>query len=288
MKKVYFVVLHYQALNETIDCLNSLKRLSTPLVSCHIIVVDNASPNKSGKQLEELYREDEQIEIVLSSENIGFAKGNNIGFRIAKENGAEFIILINNDTLIKDLIFLNKMVDIYEKTNFAVLGPDILSVKDQVHQNPMSGFDISIASLQKKILRARLILLMNKIGCTKFLVTKRDTNNVYKNDYTKEYVIEGKSNLVLQGSCLIFSRKYIDKFDGLYDGTFMYYEENILAYRCYKNNLKMVYSPALQIEHYRNISTNTVYNENNDKRKLDFFYRQAVRSLSCLLKMVKE
>lgn len=288
MKKVYFVVLHYQAINETINCLNSLKRLSTPLASCHIIVVDNASPNQSGKRLEELYREDEQIEVVLSSENVGFARGNNIGFRIAKANRADFIVLINNDTLIKDSAFLNKIADIYEKTNFAVLGPDILSVKDRIHQNPMSGFDLSAASLRKRILRARLILLMNKIGYTKFLVAKRNTNDVYKNDYTKACVIERKSNLVLQGSCLIFSREYIDKFDGLYDGTFMYYEENILAYRCCKNNLKMVYSPALQIEHYRNISTNSVYNENNDKRKLDFFYRQTVRSLSCLLKMVNE
>lgn len=288
MFNTYFVVLHYQAINETVDCVKSLKQLNTDMSISHIFVVDNASPNKSGKQLQELYKDDKYVDVILSDSNLGFAKGNNLGFMKAKGAMADFIVLINNDTLIKDSLFLDKLSSIYERTKFAVLGPDILSIKDQVHQNPMSGLDMSPTSLRKRIIKAKLILSANKLGLTKLLMSKRNTNNVYKNNYKEEKIIDLNSNLVLQGSCLIFSKEYIERFDGLYDGTFMYYEENILAYRCFSNNLKMVYSPEIQIEHYRNVSTNIAFDKDKDKRKLDFFYKQTVKSLSLLLNMVKE
>lgn len=283
--RIYFVVLHYQAIKETIACVESLKKLEINSIYSHIIVVDNASPNESGKQLKELYKKDNQVQVVISKDNVGFAKGNNIGFAIAKNEGADFIILINNDTVIKDIEFLKKIDEIYQRTSFAVLGPDVLSVKDQVHQNPMSAFELSSKTLRKKILKAKCILLMNKIGFTKFLVSKKNNNNIFMNNYKEECSIEKKSNMVLHGSCLIFSPKYIDKFDGLHEGTFMYYEENILAYRCYENDLKMIYSPIVQIEHYRNVSTDMVYNK-NDRKKIDFFYKQSIKSLSVLLGMV--
>jgi hypothetical protein len=68
----------------------------------------------------------------------------------------------------------------------------------------------------------------------------------------------------------------------------MYYEEHILAYQCYCNGIKMIYSPELEIEHYRNVSTNMLSNKNKKKERINFFYRQSINSLKVLKKLVKE
>lgn len=286
-KFIYFVILHYQALQVTIECINSIKKLSQDVVGIRIVVVDNASPNKSGIQLKELYSDDMRVSVIINKENNGFAKGNNMGFAYAKNSGADFIVLINNDTLIKDLLFGEKILSIYEENKFGVLGPDILSIKDGIHQNPTKGFRITRGEVGKRIVKARLILLANKCGLTNFLYRHRDTNKVYNNDYKNQYTVTSDYLYVLHGSCLIFSPEYIQVFDGLNDKTFMYYEEYILAYECMKNNIKMIYSPELAIEHYRNVSTNSSISQKDLKKKINFYYTESLKSLKVLHSILK-
>lgn len=51
-----------------------------------IIIVDNCSPNGSGKQLEKMYSKCINITVIINEENQGFAKGNNLGYQYIKEN----------------------------------------------------------------------------------------------------------------------------------------------------------------------------------------------------------
>ncbi len=51
-----------------------------------IVIVDNASPDKSGALLKEHYKNDDHVEVLLNQENLGFARGNNVGFRYAEKN----------------------------------------------------------------------------------------------------------------------------------------------------------------------------------------------------------
>ena len=100
--KFTFVILHYLTMEDTIDCIESIRDKCRNF-QYRIIVVDNASPNNSGRKLEKKYKDDSDIKVVVNRENVGFARGNNIGFKIAKEDKSDFIILCNNDTkLLKD------------------------------------------------------------------------------------------------------------------------------------------------------------------------------------------
>ena len=92
-KKLYFVVLHYQAFDVTCNCISSLLNLITDVVDVSIIVVDNASPNGSGNQLKNKYKNANRVRVVLNKNNDGFAKGNNIGFVIAKGSTAKDAIM---------------------------------------------------------------------------------------------------------------------------------------------------------------------------------------------------
>lgn len=83
MKKMVFVVLHYLTTDDTVECVSSIRRCCAD-GEYQIIIVDNASPNKSGKQLMEKYEKDKDIDLLILENNLGFARGNNVGIAYAR------------------------------------------------------------------------------------------------------------------------------------------------------------------------------------------------------------
>ncbi len=288
--KFAFVILHYLTEEYTESCVSSVQKLCKsggPKV--HIYVVDNASPDGSGQRLYEKYSGNDDVTVILGKTNAGFARGNNAGFRRAKKDGADFIILINNDTEIKDPDFLTKTVSLYEKEGFAVLGPDIYCIRADKHQNPAVGVKIDAKTIPAQRFRFYAGRMLNLFGLYDrvFEFKKKHSKSRKSRDAYKESAVCGDGNAyVLHGSCLIFSEKYINVFDGLDPRTFMYMEEEVLAARCRKNGLKMVYSPALQIIHYQDAATDATMSDR--RKKNEFLLKNSIRSLNVLEKVLKE
>jgi len=90
---VSLVIINYNKPDLTRDCILSIIE-HTRSVSFEIIVVDNASTKGNIDDIETL---DSRIKLVRSPENLGFAKGNNLGIQYTT---AEVILLLNNDTLL--------------------------------------------------------------------------------------------------------------------------------------------------------------------------------------------
>lgn len=88
------IVLNWNGWRDTIDCLNALKRCTYADLS--IIVVDNGSTNESVSEIRTAHPD---VPILESGRNLGFAGGNNIGIRRALAQGADYVWLLNNDTL---------------------------------------------------------------------------------------------------------------------------------------------------------------------------------------------
>src|SRR5690606_33369348 len=100
-----------------------------------------------------------------------------------------------------------------------------------------------------------------------------------KDEWKRQY--EG---VVLHGACMIFDPVYVRKYTGLYSNTFMYMEEYILNYIAEKENLKIVYSPDIQILHKEDSSTNAVYKKESKKRL--FVYENSRKSLKELERVI--
>ena len=117
-KNITFLILHYCSINDTIECIKSIQNLKTKH-NIELVVVDNGSYNNTGQQLEKMFSDNKNIHIILSEKNLGFARGNNLGFVYAKNNmKSDFIVMINNDVIIDDENFCEKIVDLYNKENF--------------------------------------------------------------------------------------------------------------------------------------------------------------------------
>ena len=95
MTRAALVVLSFNHVQETIECLQSIYR-SKP-ATADVIVVDNASDSGTAAELRRMFSDTEIIEL---QENLGWAGGNNIGIRMALERGYDLICLMNNDVIV--------------------------------------------------------------------------------------------------------------------------------------------------------------------------------------------
>lgn len=91
---VYVLVLNYQSWPDTLRCLGALECLSYP--NFRVLVLDNASPNDSVPRIQTAFP---NIELIRLERNLGFAGGNNVGIRRALADGADYVWLLNPDTL---------------------------------------------------------------------------------------------------------------------------------------------------------------------------------------------
>lgn len=93
LPSVCIVVLNWNGWRDTLICLDSLSALSYKCFE--IVVVDNGSTDESLARLEQ--RAD-QVTLLSTNENLGFAGGCNVGVRYALQNHYDFVWLLNNDT----------------------------------------------------------------------------------------------------------------------------------------------------------------------------------------------
>ena len=93
--RVWCIILNWNGWRDTVRCLDSLVKCSYPRFTP--IVVDNGSTNDSVSHLQIAYPD---VQVLQSGSNLGFAGGNNLGIRYALERGADYIWLLNNDTIV--------------------------------------------------------------------------------------------------------------------------------------------------------------------------------------------
>lgn len=288
--KFAFVILHYCAVETTIKSINSIIR-EIQGEDYDIVVVDNASPDNSGFVLEQKYKCFSCFHLIKNEENEGFAKGNNIGYRYAREVlKADFIIVMNNDVILTQPDFCQRISDVYRKTKFHILGPDIIGI-DGRHQNPHRLETFGIADLNRIIVNRTIILLYLKLKKVLNLSEKIQILEEWDDKRSlreRECVDENaeQSNVVLHGSCLVFSPGFLGhEEEAFYKETFMWMEEEILTYICQKKGYHILYSPVLKVKHLEGISTNVV---NDSNEKYTFYSQQLRRSAVVMRKLMKE
>lgn len=93
---VFAVVLNWNAAADTIKCVDSLLATANP--GLKLVLVDNASTDGSADILINKFP---KIHLIVQPFNGGYAAGNNAGIRYALQNGAEYVLVINNDVVVE-------------------------------------------------------------------------------------------------------------------------------------------------------------------------------------------
>ncbi|MFO0945330.1 MAG: glycosyltransferase family 2 protein [Planctomycetota bacterium] len=117
--RVIVVLVHYDHLEQTLACIRSLGDLRG---DHEIVVVDNGG-DEAAREI--LIRSG--VSLLVSPHNGGYTGGNNLGIRHALERGAEYVLLLNPDTVLLNADF------VIELTRYLEQHPTVGAVGPRVH-----------------------------------------------------------------------------------------------------------------------------------------------------------
>ena len=120
---VHIIIVNWNNSKDTIECLESLEK--TTYKNKKIIVVDNFSKDDSIKKIKEWSAKSplkDEIEFILLPDNLGFTGGNNAGMNYAIQNRADYILLLNNDTLVTENFLTDLILTAQKNTQTGVIG----------------------------------------------------------------------------------------------------------------------------------------------------------------------
>lgn len=261
---VTFIILHYLVFEETKKCVDSLLKLKG---NKHIVIVDNCSPNDSKDKLEKEYKEHEEVSIIQNIENNGFAKGNNYGYEYIKDKiDSDFVVVMNNDMEILQEDFISNIYKIYDEEKFFVLAPDIFSTSMKIHQNPekitmrtKESIEKELQKIEKSIKSEGKLKIKGVLYQIPYMMKIKSIIKRLKKSKDKDY-LKRQYNVTLHGSCLIFSKLYLNKRSKLFfERTKFYCEAQILDYECERDNFLRLYDPSIKVLHHEDVSTNAAF-----------------------------
>jgi len=117
---VVVVILNWNGKRDTLECLSSVRAMNYP--SFEIVVVDNGSTDDSVAAIKAHFA---GISVIETGVNLGYAGGNNVGMRYAIELGADYVLLLNNDTVV-DSSLLAALTHAAKRIGHdAILAPEI-------------------------------------------------------------------------------------------------------------------------------------------------------------------
>jgi GT2 family glycosyltransferase len=218
LPRVAIIILNWNGLTDTLECLESLSRLDYP--AYEMMVVDNGSTDGSVPVIRERFL---GVTIIENGENMGYAGGNNVGLRHAMAQGADYALLLNNDTVV-DPAFLRILVDaVGAEPNIGIAGPTIY-----YHERPDVIWSAGGAIDWQ---RGRTWM----VG-----LDERDEGQFGQVPRTVDFVT---------GCALLVRRAVLEQAGPLDERFFAYYEETEWCVRVARAGFRIVHVPLAHIWH---------------------------------------
>lgn len=280
---ICFLILHYNTIEMTHKCVDSIFRLVCPEnMSIHIVIVDNASPDKSGEQLAKEYEHKKGITVLLNERNSGFSSGNNIGYRYIKGHmSCRYLIVANNDICFCQANMIEKIKELDKQYSYDILGPDILNSRTGKHQNPLAYNPPTIKQVSKTIHFNRIALVLYPVLYPLLRQFFRDAGKEKENNQYEKV----QEDVCLMGACLILSEKFILNRKLIFEPeTEFYYEEFLISLWAKKNRKKLLYSPVIQVLHEEGAATGK---ERSEWSRIKFRVKNTYKAAKIYLRELK-
>lgn len=230
MKKIAIIIVNYNGEKDTNELLDSLGKIKTDGNSLEIYIVDNGSTkniNYTDRSLPCHYQKNKT--------NVGFAAANNQGIKLALQNGADYICLLNNDTTV-DPIFVDNIILSFEKDDkIGVISPKIYFYPGrEFHKERYEEKDKG-----KVIWYAGGLIDWENIYCSHRGVDEVD-NGQYNTEIETDFAT---------GCCMFIKKEVIEKSGFLNEEYFAYFEDVDFCIRAKKVGYKIIYEPRSIIWH---------------------------------------
>jgi GT2 family glycosyltransferase len=215
---VFTVVLNWNGLADTRECLASLKQIDYP--NNRIVVIDNGSESNEAETLRREFGD--AIHLIANETNLGFAGGANVGMKFALEAGAEYVLLLNNDTVV-DPAFLSALVEVAgNRRDVAALCPrsNYFDQRDVIYS---TGGRVNLWT-----------------GTARQIGRDEPDDGRYSRIARRDYA---------DGVCMLIPRTALEAVGLLDEDYFAYWEETDWCVRARDKGLRCYYVPNARIWH---------------------------------------
>jgi len=218
LESVWAIVLMYGGEDVTVACIDSL--LVQDYEALRVLLVDNASPDGSGERVRARFP---SIEYLNTGANLGYTGGNNRGMRYALEKGADYLLVLNNDTVLDPGCVSTLMESRARADRMGALSPKILYFDDPT-RIWFAGGDYSYAKA---------------IGHHRNELELDDPNEAPRLDEIT----------FVSGCCFLMPAAVARDVGGFREDFFMYCEDVELSLRLTRAGYRMYYQPAARMLH---------------------------------------
>lgn len=215
--KVAIILVNLNQEDHTRECIQSLGKLTYP--NFEVILIDNGSVDDSGTRI---HKEFPNVLYKRFQTNTGFAGGNNAGIRLALQGGADYVLLLNNDT---------------------VVDPECIQ--------PLVEFDLANPDVGAQCGKIYFFSEPKKLWFTggSYSVDKASSLHpgMHEFDNGQHDAIEDTD--FATGCMMFIRRQVIEKVGMLDDSFFAYFEDTDWCVRARKMGYRIIYNPRAKIWH---------------------------------------
>ena len=226
--KIAIVVLNYNGKENTLACINSIKKLNKSNYKVELIVVDNASNDGSSEALSKI----KDITLVKNDKNLGYSGGNNIGIKHALSLGSEYILILNNDTIVEKSLIIN-LINSAKKGD--IVSPKIYFAK---------GFEFHKNRYKKEDLGKVIWYAGGKIDWQNVIGIHIGVDEVDHGQFSKRLEIN-----LATGACILIRRQVFKKIGFFDEKYFLYLEDMDFCVRAKRAGFKIIFEPKAILWH---------------------------------------
>jgi GT2 family glycosyltransferase len=226
-KRLAIIIINYNSYVDSCQCVESILELEI-VDRDSIVIVDNLSPDGSGKQLATRFAD---VKVLLSDRNGGYGAGINLG---VASLDAEFYLILNPDTRFRE----NKIaiaLDLFSKEpRLGVLGPH-LEYADGSHQESARRFFSLLTILLRRSPLGRMQSMQGILN--DHLMKDYWTNEIFEADW-------------VTGAAFIVRKEAFDAVGGMDEGYFLYLEDTDLCKRMWRSGWSVKAISSVHITHF--------------------------------------
>jgi GT2 family glycosyltransferase len=214
------VTVNYNSARFIQEFVDSVCRLDYP--AAHLVVVDSGSSDGSADEIE---RRCPHAQIIRCSENVGIARGNNIGAAFCREQGFDYVLFVNNDTTHEPDVLRLLAAAADERT---MTVPRILYAHDHTLINTHAGdFDWTLGVFR----------------------------NTYHGKPDGPKTRQRRELQTASFCCMLVPTRVFDDVGELDERFFMYYEETDFLRRAIDHGYRLLYLPEAVVYHQESASS---------------------------------
>lgn len=229
-QRVFVVIVNWNGKKDTLACLRSLATIDCKNVHLRVILVDNGSSDQSVSVISEKYPD---VHIIAAGRNLGFTGGNNVGIRYALDNSADFIWLLNNDTVVEKHVL--SFLPVFEDRGVAACGSKIYFAPGREFH-----YDRYLPADRGKV----IWYAGGQVDWDNMYASHRGVDEVDHGQYDK---IESTS--FITGCSLVVRADIVRKIGMLDDRYYLYLEDLDWCLRMKKAGYRIIYVPSSSLWH---------------------------------------